>query len=323
MTAPTVPAPFAGLSCYTANLAAYLAHEWDAGAMVTASVRLAVGTEGRESPLAFSHHDPPLDALPDGTHLRYAMADPTTALAAITTELVRYGRALVVVDASRLPWSPAHPRGPAAPHWLLVDSRRPDRWHVVDEFTSLLPDGVQHPYRGWLTHRQLLAAMALPAWRPEHRLRNRLAFGRPVPLPRHTAGRVCWLRRANEPARPRPWSGRWWHGDAQVLPLLIERWSTAARQLPDWWAAAGHRCFAYRWRLAHDHLADAERHRLAHALELWQALPRVLRFAVEAAERGRPRPTLVRRAVEELLAAERALAAARPTHRPAHEGVSP
>ncbi|MFD8968191.1 hypothetical protein ACFV0C_24910 [Streptomyces sp. NPDC059568] len=309
-----------GLSCYTANLVRYLAVEWDAGEIFARSVRLAVRGDGPSGGLAFSHHAPALDLLPDGTRLRYAGAgSAVAALAELDRELAGYGRFLTVVDGSRLPWSPAAGAGPA-PHWLLVDGRDGDRWHVVDDFTGLLPGGEQLPHTGWLDTDRLCRAMTLPPrWTPEQERRNSLAFGTPVPLP--AVRTALWLRRTldTEPAAVQP--GQCWvTGDTQVLPFLADHFAehgtAAAVHLDDLWAAAGHRTYAYRLRLARIGTGtgtdtgtgrSAERRALGTAIDRWENLPRQLRFAVESARRGRPRPALLRGVFEELLLAERDL----------------
>jgi hypothetical protein len=305
--APTIAASL-GLSCYTANLACYLAGEWDADAIVARSVRLAVCAVS-PSTIAFSHHDPSLDRLPDGSRLRYVGApSPALALRGVAEEIAARGRALVVVDSARLPWSPTYGLS-SAPHWLLLDDHADARWHVVDRFSGLLPDGEQQPYSGWLDEQDLRAAMALSIWSPLQQLRNRLAFGAPVEVP----GRVgaVWLRRDGSPrAGAAELDGRWLVGDREALPFLAGRLAAsgadAAEYLDDLWAAAGHRSFAYRWQLAAGETGERRREALEVALAAWDQLPRLLRFAVDSARRRRPRPALVRAAFEKLLHAEEA-----------------
>jgi hypothetical protein len=289
-----------GLSCYTAALHGYLAVEWDASSVIARSVRLAVQVDPARRELAFSHHQPSLDVLPDGSRLVYTECPSSPdALPELAAELARYGRVVAVADSARLPWSVTR-GGSAAPHWLLIDGRDERGWHVRDDFAALLPTGEQTPYQGWLSADELTHAMALPpCWQPTQVLRNQLAFGVPVRL---GAAGALWLRREHGSWPPRilPVEEGWLVGDAQVLPFLIEYAAEAGLgiigHLEDLWAAAGHRSFAYRWQL-HQAGDEGDRTALEAALSHWEALPRLLRVAVESVARGRPRPTLVRSAL--------------------------
>ena len=182
-----------GLSCYTASLHEYLAREWDASSVIGSTVRLAVRVGTPDGHLAFSHHMPSLDRLPDGSWLGYTAAEsPAAALPEVTAALDEYGRVIIVADSARLPWSVTR-GGPPAPHWLVLDGRSGGRWHAIDPFSSLLPAGPQQPYDGWLGTRRLAEVMALPArWRPEQEARNTLALGTPMAVP---GGGACWLDR--------------------------------------------------------------------------------------------------------------------------------
>lgn len=307
---------FAGLSCYTANLAGYLDAELaDVDAYLARSVRLAVRIDLPSGRLAFSHHRYPLDRMPDGTRLRYTTLPPRAALVALADELSRRGRVLVVTDGSRLPWSPSRHRGAAAPHWLLVTGRRGHSWHVIDAFAGLLPGGEQRPYVGWLSTGQLSHAMALPErWSAEQHARNTLAFGFPVAVP-DPAGPL-WLRRELQAAKPdtgeptgptgpAELAGDWLVGDEQVLPFLAEYLTTsgpeAARHLDDLWTSAAHRVFRYRWLCSRPDLPEAQRQEYRTAAAAWEQLPKVLRFALDSARRGRSRPELLRRTFAHLL----------------------
>ncbi|HEU5471332.1 MAG TPA: hypothetical protein VFV67_11810 [Actinophytocola sp.] len=295
---------FAGLSCYTANLAGYLDGELsDATGHLARSVRLAVRID-LAAGLAFSHHAYPLDRLPDGTRLRYATLAPRPAMVSLAGELRRRGRVLVVTDGSRLPWSPSRQHGAAAPHWLLVTGRRGDSWHVIDAFAGLLPGGEQRPYVGWLSTAQLTDAMVLPAgWSTEQHTRNSLAFGFPVPVP-DPAGPL-WLHREPGPATPAELPGSWLVGDRAVLPFLADYCTDsatdAARHLDDLWTAAAHRVFRYRWLCTDPDLPDPLRQRYLAASTAWTQLPSALRFALDSARRGRARPSLVRQTFGHLL----------------------
>lgn len=291
---------FVGLSCYTSNLACYLAREHSSTASRLAeSVRLAVRTDLPDGRLQFSHHGDPLDRVPGGTCLRYAATrDPAIAAGELCDELTAYGAVLVLTDNARLPWSPSHERGPAAPHLLLVDGRHEDRWHVCDAFAGLLALGEQAPYAGWLTTDALLAAMTPPpSWSAVQRDRNELAFGFPVPAPR--GGGLWWLRREADDRAPRELHGEWLRDDRSVLEFLAGYVADdplrAEHHLDDLWVAANLRAFRHR------HGDGANRERREAVAVAWEVLPRALRFAVDSARRGRPRRSLVHTTFDHLL----------------------
>ena len=291
-----------GLSCYTAALHGYLAAEWDASALLARSVRLAVRRTA-EAELAFSHHEPSLHQLPDGSSLRYAAAGTErAALAGVAAELAGHGRAIVVVDNSRLAWS-ASRNGASTPHWLLIIGVGPAGWEVTDDFIALLPTGEQLPYHGRLSDAELIDAMRLPDLPPVHRQRLALAFGALVDVP---AGRFRWLRRVPDAGSARPVlpEDGWRIQDAEAIGLLLnvaaEDGAGIMPYLDDLWAAAGHRCFACRWWLTQPVEEVADRPMLEAMLARWERLPRLLRIALESVMHGRPRTTLVRTALAEL-----------------------
>lgn len=295
---------FAGLSCYTANLAGYLDTEMsDVDGHLARSVRLAVRVDRSGGGLAFSHHNYPLNQMPDGTLLRYTTLPPRAALVSVADELSRRGRVLVVTDGSRLPWSPSRHRGGPAPHWLLVTGRRGDSWHVVDAFAGLLPGGEQRPYIGWLSTAQLSTALALPErWSAVQQTRNSLAFGFPVDVPRPVG--PLWLRR--EPgSAPADLGGAWLVGDERVLPFLADYFTDqaapAVQHVDDLWTTAAHRVFRYRWLCSQPDVPEALRQRYLAAIAAWQQLPSALRFALDSARRGRARPALLRQTFLHLL----------------------
>lgn len=298
-----------GLSCYTASLHEYLAREWDASTIIALTVRLAIRVDPPDGQLAFSHHEPSLDRLPDGTWLSYAAAEsPAAALPEVMAALDTHGRAIVVTDSSLLPWSVLY-GGPPSPHWLLLDGSGGGRWHASDPFSALLPAGQQQPYDGWLDTRQLAEAMTLPArWAPEQEARNALAFGAAVKVP---AGGACWLRRHRDRPAAAGLAGRWLTGTNEALRFLAEYLTRPGagleRYLDDIWAAAGHHSFAYRWRLSQRPGDEQAERALRLALGRWNDLPRLLRTATASAQRGRPRPTLIRAAIGELAQAEEGL----------------
>jgi hypothetical protein len=274
---------FVGLSCFTANLATYLATDHgSAAARFADSIRLAVRTDLPDGELAFSHHRVPLDRLPDGTRLRYATAaDRDGVLAGLTDELARYGQVLVVTDNARLPWSPSFGTTATAPHWLLLAGRDGADWRVVDAFAGLLPTGEQLPFTGTLTTAHLLDAMAPSTWTPGQERRCALAFGFQVP----TSSGSRWLQRSPDDAGPDDLPGEWLLTDDTVLPYLADYLLAGGDRvepyLDDLWTAAVHRTFRYR------RLGDQP------AAEAWSRLPSALRFAIESARRGKPRMSLL------------------------------
>lgn len=310
---PLVVPDYQGLTCYTANLAAYLDGEFDGRALLANSVHMAVRVDLPEPRLAFSHHRVPLNRLPDGSSLRYRAArDVESALAGVEAQVHRHGRCIVLVDNSRLPWSPAHDSGRAAPHWLLVDGLGAAGWHVRDEFTGLLPEGEQTAFTGWMSADELARAMAAQEWTAEQRTRNDLACGFPLEWT-GMPGRA-WLERTREPVRPpAPLPGRWAVGYRTALPVLADRLTRSTEavtlHLDDCWALTGHRRFALRHRWAAVDPEDHVRIGLEHAAQRWAALPRALRFAAESAQRGRPRPRVVEQVFAGVIAAEHVVAA--------------
>jgi hypothetical protein len=169
---------------------------------------------------------------------------------------------------------------------------------VRDEFSGLLPAGEQQPYAGSLPAAALLEAMRPPPrWTGAQQRRNALAFGFPVEVP--AEGTFRWLERtaARPDRQPAELPGPWLTRDSEVLPflgrLLAARGADAACYLDDLWSAAGHRAFRYRWLAGRPGLAAAEHDRLSAAEAAWSRLPVALRFAVQSAQRGRPRASLV------------------------------
>ncbi|WP_394361457.1 hypothetical protein [Amycolatopsis sp. SB7-3] len=299
-----------GLSCYTANLAAYLEEGEAAGSadFLAASVRLAVDLDRPDGLIAMSHHDRPLNRLGDGSRLTYEGFDDFEAAREVARhEIGRFGRALVVGYSSQLPWSAA-PDGAAAPHFVLVDGHEGGRWHVHDRFTGLMTSGAeQEPFDGWIDDAGLRSLMRRDHDEPaKHRLRNTFAFGFEVPVPRN---RYLLLRRSLPRIRPSVLPGRWITDSATALERLGERLSDGDALLgdpgvvDDCWAASRHHLFRYRRLTRHmgyRTTGAASRKALDSAADGWSKLPRTLRFAVASAHRGRARPALVRGAFAEL-----------------------
>lgn len=292
---------FVGLSCYVANLAGYLAVQWpDTENRLADSVRLAVRTDLPGGALAFSHHRTPLHQLPDGTALAYATG---LTIPALTAELDRHGRVLLLVDNARLPWSPSYGTRAAAPHWLLVRGRAGDRWDVLDLFAGLLPGGEQRPYAGTVGTSVLRAALdPIAPFSAAQQRRNGLAFGFPVPVP---AG-ATWLRRMPDDGAVAELPGEWAY-DRAALAFLTDRLladgAAAEAYLDDLWTAAAHHIFRHH------------RHGAAEPAAAWRRLPGALRFAVDSARRGRARPGLLSTTLAELDRLEHATPARSEEHR--------
>jgi hypothetical protein len=279
------------LSCYTANLAVYL-REGEALGWIASSVRLAVRTDLGEELLAFSHHRMPLD---DGQLEYKGAGDAEAALDAIAAEVERFGRCLVVANAGFLDWSTAGPDR-QAPHLLLLDGARGEEWHAVDRFKALLPSGgEQRPFTGWISTETLARGLTpIVPLRPDQRLRNQLAFGFPRPLP--PDGQYQWLERV-ERSEPSRLEGAWLTETDAALEHLADFWAglderpERTRLLDDMWAAAQHHAFRYGYLLAKTDESGV----LEEARRAWRDLPMALRFAVDSAEQGRHRPTLIAR----------------------------
>ncbi|NBE50593.1 hypothetical protein GUY60_03965 [Streptomyces sp. YC537] len=300
------------LSCYTTNLLAHLTPDVpDVRRRFAESVRLAVRVdpdagELGAGELAFSHH-PRVDITPDGRELAYRGApDWPSARVALLDQLHADGRVLAVGSVRHLPWAPGYGRADA-PHWVLLREYRDGRWFVADHFTALTPHGEQEPYLGWLTDGELAAALT-PAQDPppEVARRDRFALGGQVPVP--PAGHHRWLawQPRTTPVPPAdPGPGRWSLDTAEsltrVAAVLRDHPEALSRHVDDLWAAARH----HTYRLAFA-VADGALHpeRAAAATAAWGELPRTLRFAAQSAARGRPRPTVVDRSIEQLLTAQ-------------------
>jgi hypothetical protein len=265
------------LSCYTTNLVAFLDN-----ADLAHAIRLAVRTDLPNGELAFSHHTR-VDRDRAGRRLAYRGA-PTweQTRRALQAEVTRHGRVLAVGNTRHLPWSPLFGRR-ETPHWLLV-SRTPTAWLVTDHFAALTPHGEQKPCARHCHDAELRDLLTPPtALAPEAVNRDRYALGEEVELPPYTGYR--WLEWADD-ADP-PELGTWIHGVVPVLRhvavKVCEDTAALERCADDLWTAARHQ----RHRLS---TLDEPRNAEAAA---WAELPKTIRFALESAARGRPRPTMV------------------------------
>ncbi|MFD0312750.1 hypothetical protein [Streptomyces flavalbus] len=298
------------LSCYTTNLLAYLMPEVpDVRLRLARGVRLAVRLDLPPGELAFSHH-PRVDTTDDGRELAYrSAADWPTARAALLDQLGRDGRVLVVGNTRHLPWAPGHGRSDA-PHWLLVGDHRDGRWLLADHFTALTPLGDQEPWLGWVDDAQLRTALTLPPRPPrEVTRRDELALGRTIAVPPADHHRwLAWQTATTGPSAPGPgvWSLDLEPSLARISATFRAEPAALARHADDLWAAARHHTYRLAYAVTEGALSPE---RAAAASVAWGELPKTLRFAERSAARGRPRPGVVDRSIDQLLTAQAALAA--------------
>lgn len=297
------------LSCYTTNLLAYLTPDVpDIRRQLAEGIRLTVRVDLPPGELVFSHH-PRVDTTEDGRELAYrGAADWPTARTALLDVLRREQRALAVGNTRHLPWAPDQGQA-CAPHWLLICGHREGRWLLADHFTALTPFGLQEPYLGWVDDAALARALSpLPSPPPEVRRRDELALGRQIPLP--PAGQYRWLAWA--PATPvddaAPGPGTWSldleEALARIAAVFRADYTALARYVDDLWAAARHHTYQLAFAVADGRL---DPQRAAGASAAWGELPKSLRFAAQSTARGRPRPGMVDRTIEQLLTAQDAL----------------
>jgi hypothetical protein len=273
------------LSCYTTNLIGHLWREDPTvDARFAAAVDLSVRTDLPDGTLAFTHHR----RFEPGMSYR-AAATWDTAHAALLDEFERDGDVLAVANARNLPWSPAW-NTQDVPHWIRLADHRVGRWLVVDGFEALLPLGHHQPHRGWVNDADLAALLTpLPALPEAVQQRDVHALGAAQAVPPPQLYR--WLEHGAAPRREE--DGQWVHGTRAALTWLAERLAedqdALRRHTEDLWAAGRH----HQYRLAGDE----------RAVDAWGELARALRFAVQSADRGRPRPSLVTRAFDQVIEA--------------------
>ncbi|MEU8332262.1 hypothetical protein [Micromonospora sp. NPDC048839] len=280
---------WADLSCYTSNLAAYLAPgRPHLRSELADAVRLAV----LPATTALSHH-----GRIDGGSLGYLGTGRwAEATAGIAAELETHGAVLAVANTEHLPWSPEYRRR-ATPHWVLLTGRTAGCWQVEDHFAATTPHGEHRPYHGQVTEgglRVLLTPVTTASGEVANR--DRYALGEPVEVPPPSHYR--WLTRTaavRTPAEP-----GWLTGSEAVthLAAAVEDRARLAALADDLWAASRHQVFRHRVRSAAGLTDPAV---AAAAVSAWEELPRALRFAVESAGRGRPRPGLVRTAFDRII----------------------
>jgi hypothetical protein len=273
------------LSCYTTNLIGHLRRENPrVDAEFATAVELAVRTDLPGGVLAFSQHR----RIDPGLGYRSATTWEDTK-GELLAEFEHHGDVLAVASTRNLPWSPSH-GAEDTPHWIRLTDRRGDLWLVVDEFDALLPHGEQHPYEDWAGDRELRAMLTpLPPLPPEVHHRDVHALGDAVRVPPPHSFR--WLSCSGDGTTVR--SGQWIRGTTAALRHLSERFAEDIGALrghtEDLWAAGRH----HQYRFAHDDAVTAA----------WGELSRSLRFAIQSADRGRPRPTLITRAFEQVISA--------------------
>ena len=272
------------LSCYTTSLLGHLRGRVpDADERFREAIDLSVRVDLPAGDLAFEQHRPV-----DPT-LRYrGRADWDSARQGLLTELDRAGDVIVVANCRNLPWSPSY-RREDTPHWLRLNDHRDGRWSVVDDFDALLPLGHQQPYHGRLSDAELRELLApLPALPLALHRRDVHALGAPVDVP--APGTYRWLEHGPAGAAAHAEEGRWVRGTGEALAYLARRLVedpvALRRHTEDLWAAARH----HQYRLDDDE----------EAVAAWGELARSLRFAVQSADRGRPRPTLITRAFDRI-----------------------
>lgn len=288
------------LSCYTANLVEYLAWEdADAPWNLAEAIRLAVRTDVPGGALVFSQHAR-IDRDARGRELAYRGArsweETRTALAA---EVAEEHRMLAVADTAYLPWSP-YPPDDHGPHWILLCGRGRDRWHVVDRFSALTMHGRQRPHEGRLTDDELRLAMTPipePSWSAS--TRDAHALGEEIALPPVTHYR--WLTKAPAVSRP---AGEWSADAVPTLRRIADRFladgQALADQADDLWAAGVHQRFRLGLLVERSLMSEEQAQPVVDA---WTKLHRPLRFAIQSARRGQPRPDLVAGAFDRLVAA--------------------
>lgn len=281
------------LSCYTTALADYREAAGDPIDLALARVELLLRAD--DEGIEFTHHE--WWGNTHGGSLAYrAVNDADAAQHGLLAEIDRHGMALAVTNTSLMPWSIT---AATMTHWVLLKpSTTTVAVDVHDAFSALLPAGQQDPHTSTVRLAELVGLMRLP----EHlsssvRARDKNALGRGISVP---DGTYRWLELGKAVAEiQHPTAIDGWtqstHESLNVLArLLVEQPDLLEVHIEDIWAASRHQVAA---------LTAAECHGIADdtaLIEAWTALPRSLRFCLDSANRGRPRPSMISRSLEHL-----------------------
>lgn len=270
------------LSCYTTNLIGHLRRDTPGIEDEFAqAINLSVRTDLEDGALAFTQHRRV------GPLLGYSTSDTwETARKGLLEEFERNHDVIAVASTRNLPWSPTY-GVEDVPHWIRLSERRGNQWRVIDEFSAVLPQGEQHPYDGWVNDEELAKMLTpLPQLTCELRNRDVHALGDTSNAPAPDCYR--WLARGVDDRADH--GGQWVEG-AAALRYLAERFAQdpdlLRRHAQDLWAASRH----YQYRFAQN----------ASVSSAWGELPRTLSFALQSADRGRPRPALITHAFEHIV----------------------
>lgn len=269
------------LSCYTTNLLGHLRRD-TAGIdeEFIRAIKLSVRIDLDDSDLEFTQHSR------IGPQLGYRSADTwKAAREGLLHELEQCDDVIAVANTRNLPWCPAC-KLEDVPHWIRICEQRNFQWRVIDEFSAVLPQGEQFPYDCWVNDDELAAMLTpLPPLSSELRSRDIHALGETSITPTYNTYR--WLGRGIDDRAEHV--GIWISGNDALL-YLAKRFAhepgLLRRYNQDLWAASRH----HQYRFASDSALAAA----------WGELPRTLNFALQSAERGRPRPTLIEQAFENI-----------------------
>jgi hypothetical protein len=289
------------LSCYTVAIAEMLYRQGaDWLSLIGLSSVLAVRPAG--DLLAFVHHAQSLRPLVAKTMRRMGTADPAALPEGLAEAYGQGGLVILIVDAGHLPWVPGAGQK-HAPHWLVLDDRQDGRWHVTDRFRADDDHGGHVPWQGWVRDGELPALAELTELAPEQVLRERLAFGDEEPS--HLDVPYRWYSAAPHPPHRNGHGylaagpataitlNRDWLEGAAAIAAVARHFEQAGPdpgafgQADDLWVASRHR--RLRAAALSRVLPDGDQRRSsAQALaKEWDRVPMVLRYAAEAARRGR------------------------------------